>query len=148
MEKQHYTRNSTCPFVPHGRATSSLEQKNMFNCCVSFCLATTFCVVSTVLLVSSRRSAMPCLAASCPIKQHHGRYSQSAARVLKTRCGGAPRHINLRTTRRQYSATRNVFSQETRINTKAATRHPLTPLRNATPAATSEPCPEQLLTTR
>ena len=43
-----------------------------------------------ILLVSLRRNAVSYLAASCPIKQHNGRYSQSAARVLKTRCGGAP----------------------------------------------------------
>ena len=42
-----------------------------------------------ILLVPWRRDAVSYLAASCPIKQHHGRYSQSAARVLKTRCGGA-----------------------------------------------------------
>ena len=105
-------------------------------------------MVSAVLLVPLRRDALSCLAMSCPINQHHGRYYQGAARVLITRCGGAPRHINLRTTRRQYSATRNVFTRETRINTKAATRQPLTPLRKATPAATSEPCPEQQLITR
>ena len=37
---------------------------------------TTYCVVSTVLLVPLRRDAM-----SCPFKLHHGRYSQSAATV-------------------------------------------------------------------
>ena len=93
---------------------------------------------------------MPCPASPghAPSTNITGRYYQGAATVLITRCGGAPRHINLRTTRRQYSATRNVFFQETRINTKAATRQPLTPLRKATPAATSEPCPEQQLITR
>ena len=56
----------------------------------AFLSGTTYGVVSTVLLVFSRRNAMFCLAMSCPIKQYHGRYSQGAARVLKTRCGGAP----------------------------------------------------------
>ena len=42
----------------------------------AFLSGTTYGVVSTVLLVFSRRNAMFCLAMSCPIKQHHGRYSQ------------------------------------------------------------------------
>ena len=48
------------------------------------CLATTCCMVSTFLLVSSRRNAMSCLAMSCVVKSQHGRCSQGAATVLMT----------------------------------------------------------------
>ena len=72
----------------------------------AFLSGTTYGVVSTVLLVFSRRNAMFCLAMSCPIKQHHGRYSQSAARVLKTRCGGAlqPRKCQWREIQSQFDS--------------------------------------------
>ena len=109
----------------------------MFNWSVSFCLATTFCVVSTVLLVPWRRDAVSCLAASCPINSHHGWYSQSAARVLKTRCGSnsilEPCHINLRTTRKQLSAPSNDFPSRNKKKQRSST-HKL--LKNsATPTA-------------
>ena len=41
----------------------------------TFFLATTCCILSTVLLVFSRRIAMMCLTMLCPVK-HHGRYSK------------------------------------------------------------------------
>ena len=59
-------------------------------CRVMSCLATTFCTVSTILVVSSKREAMSSLAMSCPVKSQHSRCSQSAATVLMTWCGGAP----------------------------------------------------------
>ena len=55
------------------------------------CLATTFCTVSTILVGSSRREAMSSLAMSCPVKSQHSRCSLSAATVVMTWCGGAPR---------------------------------------------------------
>ena len=46
-----------------------------------FWLATTHGVVSASCLLSRGVNVMSCLAMSCPIKQHHGRWSQGAATV-------------------------------------------------------------------
>ena len=66
-----------------------LRHLHFVGCRVMSCLATTFCTVSTILVVSSRREAMSSL--SCPVKSQHSRCSQSAATVLMTWCDGAPR---------------------------------------------------------
>ena len=59
-------------------------------CHVTFCLASTCCMVSTVLVVSSKRETMSSLATSCLVKSQHSRYSQGAAAIRMTWCGGAP----------------------------------------------------------
>ena len=46
----------------------------VLGCHVTFCLATTCCMVSTVLLVSSKRNPMSCLAMSCLVKSQHSRF--------------------------------------------------------------------------
>ena len=68
-----------------------LRHLHFVGCHVMSCLATTFCTVSTILVGSSRREAMSSLAMSCPVKSQHSRCSLSAATVVMTWCGGAPR---------------------------------------------------------
>ena len=77
------TRSRHCPRHLKLKAVKHVEQL-----CQFLSGNNVRCGIHT-LLVSSRRNAVSCLAASCPIKQHHGRYSQRAATVMITRCGGA-----------------------------------------------------------
>ena len=78
-----------CPLtkliVSHGScvlcAISTLMPGSVLVCRATFCLATTCCMVSTVLLVSSRRNAMFCLATS---------FYQTTARSLFVRRSQSP----------------------------------------------------------
>ena len=66
---RNFTCFPTCPFVAHGTVIdpviSTWKSWSVSSCRVSFKLATTYGVVSAVLLVSSHRSAVSCFAMSC-----------------------------------------------------------------------------------
>ena len=69
----------------YGPRHLNLEVKSVLVCRVKLSLAATNGMVSTSCLFPLRRNAMSCFTTSCPVKPHHGHYSQGAASVLMTR---------------------------------------------------------------
>ena len=126
----------------------------MFNWCVSFCLETTFCVVSRVLLVPLRRDAVSCLAASCPIKQqsrsvfpkrrqgpedalwwraHRNQGNANGERFNQSNSILEPCHINLRTTRKTIVRAKQRFPSKKQEKQRSSTHKLLN--NSATPTA-------------